>query len=273
MTQFYCNICSYSLHFSLDRNNTASETSTSNAPKSYVTSCKHVFCRNCKGAYQDHCPVCKQQCKIIEICNTMPSIIRLFFEPIEYSFELISEVTEFQETQLNVQEKKVHHLDDFYTQKYAQEMNDLKMIERKFAEKLETQKKMECLLKIYEEKARFAFSVAIVLKFIKWLLKCFSRQAQIQKYEKRVQRPSQQRLEQNVHKMNWRRHVTSLPEQQQDAPFHFRPQSDPNLKRSSVFDSVFRQLWVFIQLKKRLNRFNLSALHGPVNKYSKQSSS
>ena len=66
MAIIFCNLC-FETHSQLKK-------------KFYVSPCSHVFCHSCIVNLRNFCPICKIQCKMLEINQQMPSEVKMFFE-------------------------------------------------------------------------------------------------------------------------------------------------------------------------------------------------
>lgn len=78
----------------LDGNNKLVSKSVPPEQKSYLATCHHTYCAKCVEEYRSGCIVCKKAYRKMEISSSMPSNLRILFEPLEQSFNRMVQVAD-----------------------------------------------------------------------------------------------------------------------------------------------------------------------------------
>lgn len=86
--------------------------------KSYITTCKHMLCQNCKEKFKSVCARCGKQCSFMQINENMQPSLRDFIEPV------VQQITKFQ--------KKIGDVRNFQREQNRLRRYNLKGFKRKY---------------------------------------------------------------------------------------------------------------------------------------------
>lgn len=140
MSRFVCFLCFNPLNLTILNSNCPSVTSntTINPIRSYIFSCKHTFCQNCKDKCKGKCVLCKRYCNILEINSSMPQHLRLYFEPLSRSFHQMMAIWKFQCQQDETHTQHLYKAQQEYLKKleqdkvkYVQQQKDLNQLKER----------------------------------------------------------------------------------------------------------------------------------------------
>lgn len=125
MPTFYCNRCTQQLSVSsvpasanVTMTNGSRGSSTAISAKSYITTCKHMLCQNCKEKFKSVCARCGKQCSFMQINENMQPSMRDFIEPV------VQQIAQFQ--------KKIGDVRNFQREQNRVRRNNLKAFKRKY---------------------------------------------------------------------------------------------------------------------------------------------
>lgn len=101
LERYYCNHClQYQslLEEAIETPNTTSSVGLS-VKKMFLQSCWHILCLACKTKFNQQCPLCHCNVRMIEINRKMPRHMQFFFDPIERVINHVNSIVNFQASQ------------------------------------------------------------------------------------------------------------------------------------------------------------------------------
>lgn len=150
MDTFYCNFCLHPLN--VFQGGKGDSFMPSSPIKSYITNCQHTFCQTCKEKCREKCAVCGNVCKLMEINESMPFHLRLMFQPLHTTQNLLNTVWKFQGRQEAYSLRKLKHMENFFLSKYDEEKRQYQLEANALKRQVEMNGRMNYLHKYHRQR-------------------------------------------------------------------------------------------------------------------------